>query len=185
MFPSDTFHMGGDEVNFTCWENSPEIKAWFDLHGLEGTEEDMFGLWVGFQKNASRALQEAAAETDSAAKRIVLWTSSLTDKGNTAEDIPPEDYVIQIWSDSTDPNFSRIVNQGYPVIISNQDFWYLDCGHGNWADKRVSHCDPFKQWRDVYDYDPVAAYLAFPDSEPERVSQVRSGHVCIVHLNIC
>lgn len=36
IFPSDLFHMGGDEVEFQCWRDSPEVMDWMTDHGLTG-----------------------------------------------------------------------------------------------------------------------------------------------------
>lgn len=49
----------------------------------------------------------------------------------------------------------NILNQGYRIIDSNYEYWYLDCGAGNWLTGNTSWCDPFKAWQDMYLYDPA------------------------------
>ena len=60
----------------------------------------------------------------------------------------------ELWAETTDPQISNLINAGYDVILSNSDALYLDCGVGNWADEGPFYCDPYKQWRDLYTYDP-------------------------------
>jgi hypothetical protein len=38
LFPYEMIHLGGDEVSYTCWELSAEIKAWQRSQGLQGSE---------------------------------------------------------------------------------------------------------------------------------------------------
>ena len=59
---------------------------------------------------------------------------------------------MQIWSPSDDPATANLLSQGYDVIVSHYDWYYLDCGRGSWAEKEAFYCDPYKQWRDIYDY---------------------------------
>ena len=58
------------------------------------------------------------------------------------------------------------------MIYSNEDYLYLGCGLGSWGDKIPDHCSPFKQWRDVYDFDPIDSYLDFPNAEAGRIGQI-------------
>ncbi len=62
--------------------------------------------------------------------------------------------AAETWANMSDPSISRLVDGGFRVIMSNNDALYLDCGVGNWADEGPFYCDPYKQWRDLYDYDP-------------------------------
>ena len=67
-------------------------------------------------------------------------------------------------------NFERereIVSSGYRVIVSSSDFYYLDCGQGDFLgndsqyDQQTSDnsgngeswCGPFKTWQTIYNYD--------------------------------
>jgi len=86
---------------------------------------------------------------------------------------------VQVWSVSDDPVIAEIVGQGYDVIMSNEDKVYLDCGLGNWAGKIPSHCDPFKQWRDVYEYYPRETYLALPGSDEGRLAQILGSEAAL------
>ena len=54
LFDTDVFHMGGDEVNMHCYNTSAEIRSHLDLHGKQGTEDDILDLWRTFQRKAFR-----------------------------------------------------------------------------------------------------------------------------------
>lgn len=43
----------------------------------------------------------------------------------------------------------------------------------------MSSCDPFKQWRDVYDFDPRQSYISSPGSNPARSDQIVGGEVTV------
>ena len=174
LFPSDRFHMGGDEVSFRCWQASPEIATWMSDHGLVGDEDDMFDLWEQFQVNASAELTAANGGTK---KNSILWTSSLT--GADLTSISPDDYAIQIWNKSADTTVTDIVANGFDVIISNQDVHYLDCGRGSWAEKGPFYCDPFHTWRDIYDHEIVENYLNLTGSDPARTSQFLGAELTV------
>ncbi|KAG9440345.1 hypothetical protein H6P81_020510 [Aristolochia fimbriata] len=84
---------------------------------------------------------------------------------------------------------------GYRVIVSSSDFYYLDCGHGDFVgnesrfDRQISDppgepfnyangsggswCGPFKTWQRVYDYD-----IAYGLSEAEA-ELVLGGEVAL------
>ncbi len=62
--------------------------------------------------------------------------------------------VTEVWSETNDTAISALANAGFRLVMSNSDALYLDCGVGNWADEGPFYCDPYKQWRDLYDYSP-------------------------------
>ena len=69
-------------MKFDCWEASQEVQDWFASQGLTGTEADLFDLWVQFERNATEKLVEA---NDGEKKDVIVWTSSLTDLGETGD----------------------------------------------------------------------------------------------------
>ncbi len=158
LFPSDTVHLGGDEVNFGCWSRSEEIVEYFDEQGLDGNDEDMFALWANFQEEVAARLVSATGPNQP--KRKIIWTSALTDDGVTAQQVVPSDeYIIQIWSESTSSTIPDLLSRGYKVVMSHWDQHYLDCGVGYWGDNTEFYCHPYKQWRAIYDFDLRENYL--------------------------
>ncbi len=95
LFPStDSAHMGADEVEFTCWRKSPEVRGWMEERGMDPDgDDDMFDLWSQFQENATMRLRKAWPRVSN----ITLWTSTLTERADLSKRIPASDHVIQVW----------------------------------------------------------------------------------------
>ncbi|KAL0379959.1 UNVERIFIED_CONTAM: Beta-hexosaminidase 2 [Sesamum angustifolium] len=80
--------------------------------------------------------------------------------------LPRENVILQSWNNGPN-NTKRIVDSGYRAIVSSSDFYYLDCGHGDFTGnnslynmppgtdqgKGGSWCGPFKTWQTIYNYD--------------------------------
>jgi hexosaminidase len=41
MFPYSLLHLGGDEVSYTCWEQSPTIQQWEQDNNIDGSEGEL------------------------------------------------------------------------------------------------------------------------------------------------
>lgn len=50
MFDNDVFHMGGDEVDFRCYNTTKEITDWMLANGYTLETEEFFRLWGEFQE---------------------------------------------------------------------------------------------------------------------------------------
>ncbi|ODM95998.1 Chitooligosaccharidolytic beta-N-acetylglucosaminidase [Orchesella cincta] len=144
VFDNDIFHMGGDEISFDCWLASQEITDWMSIHN----STDLMDLWGIFQTTALQKLREASPNT---AITPIVWTSEMTARAR--EYIPPEDYIIHIWSKSTDDIVAPIYNEKYRVILSNNDTVYLDHGYGPWRGTR--HAVTRKSWHVLYSQDLI------------------------------
>ena len=49
---------------------------------------------------------------------------------------------------------ASVTQKGHPVILAASDYYYLDCGAGEWVGgdpNANSWCDPFKAWQKVCD----------------------------------
>nr|CAD7435306.1 unnamed protein product [Timema monikensis] len=147
LFDSDIFHMGGDEVNFNCWNSTEEIVTWLSNKGLGRQEEDFLELWDEFQTKALTKVEEA---NGGASLPIVLWTSGLTGKGHVEKYLDKERYIIQIWTTGSDELIGELVNKGYRIIVSNYDALYFDCGFGAWVGEGNNWCSPYIGWQKVY-----------------------------------
>ncbi|EOA83555.1 glycoside hydrolase family 20 protein [Exserohilum turcica Et28A] len=90
----------------------------------------------------------------------IVWEEMLLKwKLNLASDV-----VVQAWRSSK--SVADIVATGHKVIAGNYDFWYLSCGTGQYINYAPSvsarywpftdYCAPFKNWRVIYSYDPLA-----------------------------
>lgn len=110
---TDVFHLGGDEVNLECW------SQYFN-------DTDLRSLWCDFMLQAYQKLKKANKNT--APKFVVVWSSGLT----SSQCLSRHNFAVQVWGGSTwQENYDLIMN-GFNVIISHVDAWYLDCGFGSW-----------------------------------------------------
>lgn len=120
LFESDVFHMGGDEVDFSCWNETAEILNWLEKRGRPNqSKEDFLYLWSYFQ---NRSLEEVD-KVHGNKQPIVLWTSGLTEEGKADQYLDKNRYIIQIWTTGTDVSIAQLYRQGFRLIMSNYDAW--------------------------------------------------------------
>lgn len=151
MLPhAETLHMGGDEVHFGCWNSSTEITDYLRRHGLGREEKDFLGLWAGFQQAALRIWDEengqnpsSRRDTHETPKKMILWSSRLTDFEHIEQYLEKDRYVIQTWVENTDELPRQLLERGYELIMSTKNAWYFD--HGFWGRT------PYYQWQKVYE----------------------------------
>lgn len=151
QFDPDIFHMGGDEVQFTCWNSTDSIVNWMSNKGWNRTESDFIKLWDVFQNQAVQRLYKKAGRE----LPVILWTSSLTKKDYVSKYLPKDKYIIQIWTKGDDQDIKDLLNAGYKIIISNYDALYFDCGFGAWVTDGNNWCSPYIGWQKVYENKPI------------------------------
>lgn len=155
MFGSDYFHMGGNEVNFVCWDSSQQIQTWLREHGLGIEEGDFVKLWHYFLDNALTRLDKASNSTPN----VYMWNSKLTEPQYL--DQWDSRFTVQLWnyawesSDSINSQTIKAVAEaGYKMVFSNVDSTYLDCGFGSRQGFEGYWCNNFKGWKTVYENNP-------------------------------
>lgn len=156
IFPDTLFHAGGDEINTACWELYPAIKDYVKKHNLKDTKD----IWFEFTNNILSFINKKTK------KRAIIWEDPIKDGGSY-----PKNTVVQSWVQPP----SVYTALGHDVIVTNYDYFYLDCGHGGWVgndDRYISPnqtqtpgddfnyggvggswCAPFKTWQRIYSYD--------------------------------
>ncbi|XP_037080175.1 chitooligosaccharidolytic beta-N-acetylglucosaminidase-like [Pollicipes pollicipes] len=158
MFDPDIFHVGGDEINLNCWKSTPEIAAYVKDHGGDPTDDhEYMNLWVEYQSRAADIWRNVSGH----AMPLVLWTSDLTAMPSRASRLTPHQYWIQVWTTGDDAQIGELLRQGFKVIMSNYDAWYLDCGFSAWVGSGNNWCSPYKSWQTVYDNSPRAIARSF------------------------
>ncbi|CAK9803038.1 Chitooligosaccharidolytic beta-N-acetylglucosaminidase [Anthophora quadrimaculata] len=151
-FQPDLFHMGGDEVNLNCWRSSPVITNWMQtVKGWNLTESSFYMLWNYFQE---KALEKLTNANNGKQIPVILWTSGLTNEENLKY-LDPSKYIVQIWATKNDPTIARLLRNNFPVIFSNYDSLYLDCGFSAWIGEGSNWCAPYKGWKTIYDNSPL------------------------------
>ena len=131
LFPDEYVHLGGDEVGFKCWEDTPHIKAFMQANGLES------GIKL---QNYYKQREEKLLNPN---KTAIFWI-------NDANFDYREQDILQYWG--SDTQYNLIKNYTNKIIWSNYDYFYIDLGYGNlfggdsWA--------PFVTWKKIYSFNP-------------------------------
>jgi hypothetical protein len=93
-----------------------------------------------------------------APKAVILWSSPLTKRPYVTQYLDSSVYVIQSWGGSTWPDTSDLLEDGFRVILSHVDAWYLDCGFGKWRETGEAACGEYRTWQTVYNHRPWRDY---------------------------
>lgn len=144
----DMFHMGGDEVSFSCWNTSTSLQEWMIAQDWGLTSSDFVKAWGYFQSTALARLDKVHDKK----VPIVLWMSTLTDEPYLLENLDKDRYIIQVWSNEFDPRYQTILASGFKMIVSNFDTHYLDCGFSGWVNSGNNWCSPYHGWQKIYDF---------------------------------
>lgn len=108
MFPEQFFHLGGDEVDTSCWTNTPRIAQWMTSMNLTAD-----GAYLYIVKKAH---QFAISQKRSP----VCWEEVFKHFGTAL----PAETVVDVWLDKT--TLKQVVAAGYRAILSQYQAWYLD-----------------------------------------------------------
>lgn len=144
----DSFHMGGDEVHFKCWESSSNLTNWMTNRGWNLDDDGYMQLWSYYQNNALERLDKWAGNNTN----IILFTSTLTEP-KYLHYLDNKRYVIQVWTSLDDPSVLNLLQNNFKIIISNSDVMYLDCGYESWTATGNNWCSPYSGWQDIYSND--------------------------------
>jgi len=143
---SSYFHTGGDEVNANAYLLDDTVQS-----------NDTSVLQPLIQKlvNFNHAKVRAAGLTPIVWEEMLLvWNLTLG-----------SDVVVQTWL--SDESVAETVALGHKALAGNYNFWYLDCGEGQWVDfypgkdsaaawPYADYCSPRHNWRLMYSYDPLS-----------------------------
>eukprot|EP00939_MAST-03C_sp_MAST-3C-sp1_P002177 g2177.t1 len=118
LFPDHYVHLGGDEVDTSCWTNTPETADWLKARNMTG--DDGYAYFV--KRAADIALSKG--------RRPIQW-SEVYDHFKTDLD---KKTIVHVWKSVT--NVTEVVANGYNVIRNVGYFpksWYLDNLNVNWT----------------------------------------------------
>ena len=104
LFPDPYFHIGGDEVNFSQWNESPTIQLFMKQNSIA----DAHGLQAYFNQRIEKILQKHN-------KKMVGWDEILNPKLSN-------DIVVQSWR--SHKSLFEAVQKGSKAILSTG--YYLD-----------------------------------------------------------
>ncbi|KAE8449367.1 hypothetical protein EG329_008268 [Mollisiaceae sp. DMI_Dod_QoI] len=144
------FHTGGDEVNSQVYLLDETVKS---------NESSVIGPLI------QKLVDRNHAQIRAAGLAPIVWEEMLLDWNLTLG----TDVLVQSWL--SDASIASITALGHKALAGNYNFWYLDCGKGQWLDfdngasfqeyyPFPDYCSPTKNWRLVYSYDPLAGVPA-------------------------
>ena len=156
-------HIGGDEVDGSCWLADPAIVTWMAQHNMTGDTAALQGV---FQ-------DRVAAMAGPLNKTFVVWEEAW---GRSSAPLP-KGTVVQVWRDQGE-GLVEAVRAGYRAIFSPDVFWYMDKFSGTPAATPVpADRQPFANmetdWWNMYRVNPTANL-----TESESVG-VLGGEACM------
>jgi hexosaminidase len=130
------FHTGGDEVNRQVYLLDEGIRS-NDTTVLKPALQDFFSHVHG--ELGKHGVTPFVWE-----EMLLEWNLDL-----------PKDTIVQTWM--SEQSTKRVIEKGYRAIAGSYQYWYLDCGSGQWLDFLPKsfenyypfddYCAPKKSWR--------------------------------------
>lgn len=137
-------HTGGDEVNANVYLLDEGVRS-----NESSVIQPLLQKFIDFNHEHVRA----------AALTPMVWEEQLLQWNLTLG----SDVVVQTWM--SDDSLARTVAMGHKALFGNYNYWYLDCGKGQFLDfypasfqeyyPFTDYCSPTKNWRLIYSYDPL------------------------------
>ncbi|XP_017554215.1 beta-hexosaminidase subunit beta isoform X1 [Pygocentrus nattereri] len=127
VFPDAYIHLGGDEVDFSCWKSNPDIQKFMDQQG--------FGQ--DYRKLESYYIQRLLDIVSTTNKGYMVW-QEVFDNGVKLK----ADTQIHVWKEKPpyQDEMARITAAGFQTLLSSP--WYLN---------RISYG---QDWLGIYKADP-------------------------------
>lgn len=143
------FHTGGDEVKNAAYLLDETVRS-----------DNLSVIQPFLQKFVDRN----HAQIRKAGLTPMVWEEMALDWNLTLG----SDVLVQSWQ--SDEAVFNITAKGHKVLAGNYNYWYLDCGKGQWLDFTEAqfstyypfqdYCKPVKNWRLMYSYDPLTGVPA-------------------------
>lgn len=124
LFPDEYLHIGGDEVDFTCWASNPAINKFMKSHGI-----------VGLKQLEEYYIQKILDINSRLGVKSIVW-QEVFDNGVRLN----ESTIVHIWTGSQQDELYQVTGSGYKALLSS--CWYLDHLNtgGDWL--KYYECDP-------------------------------------------
>ncbi|XP_060769227.1 beta-hexosaminidase subunit beta isoform X2 [Neoarius graeffei] len=110
VFPDAYVHLGGDEVDFSCWKSNPDIQKFMEQQG--------FGQ--DYSKLESYYIQKLLDIVKATNKGYMVW-QEVFDNGVKLK----ADTVVEVWmNNKVEQELLNVTGAGFNTILSAP--WYLD-----------------------------------------------------------
>ncbi|XP_056875722.1 beta-hexosaminidase subunit beta isoform X2 [Takifugu flavidus] len=128
VFPDGYVHLGGDEVDFSCWKSNPDITKFMDQQGFGRDYSKLESFYI-------QRLLDIVATTN---KGYMVW-QEVFDNGVKLK----PDTVVHVWIGGRyNDEMSKVTAAGYPTLLSAP--WYLDY---------ISYA---QDWQNYYKVEPLS-----------------------------
>jgi hexosaminidase len=130
VFPDSYMHIGGDEVDFTCWASNPAVVQWMAANGIAA------GDFAALEKRYVQRVLGIVAALPGAPRHAIGW-QELFDNGLDL----PASTIVNVWKYHNSPTPSKpgapswqeelanVTAAGYLSLLSSP--WYLNViGYG-------------------------------------------------------
>ncbi len=151
---SPCFHTGGDEVNQNAYLLDETVKS-NDSAVLQPLIQRLVNYTHGLVREHD--LIPIVWE-----EMALVWNLTFPSPTNTTSE--PTDVLVQTWT--SQDTLRQTLERGYRALFGAYDYWYLDCGQGGFInptpgnlqtlihDPFLDYCNPVKNWRHMYSYNP-------------------------------
>ncbi len=131
LFPDTVLHLGGDEVQYNCWNESQAIREYVAKTGK--SLQDLYGMFEAKVHGIARKLN----------RNVQSWDEVYV----TAPSVLPSDAIVQVWRGPD--KLQSAVKDGLRAVYS---FPYYLNGGFDMGGMQV-------QWGDIYSNDPMPLNL--------------------------
>ncbi|XP_071392384.1 beta-hexosaminidase subunit alpha [Centroberyx affinis] len=110
VFPDSYIHLGGDEVNFSCWKSNPDVRTFMQRMGFGNDYTKLESYYMEKIVNITSALNKTA----------IVWQDVFDyhERRNSLS-------VVEVWRDGCYLcEVRRVTKAGFKVILASP--WYLD-----------------------------------------------------------
>lgn len=125
LFPSDRFHIGGDEAVKSAWKSCPHCQKKMAEEGLENVEELQGYFTVRLEQMLSQR-----------GKQMVCWNDVLKAKHR------PQNMLPQYWTMQHVQSMMEYFATGGEFIYSEMFEFYLDYPHSMNSLSKIYNCKP-------------------------------------------
>lgn len=115
IFPDAFFHIGGDEVDTSCWNKVPEVADWMAAHNF--TTTDAYSYFI-------LRVRDIVIKYE---RTPVFWEEVFNSFS------VPKDSIIEIWLGNKD-KMRQVVSKGHRGIFSSYTEWYLSQPKRDWRE---------------------------------------------------
>jgi len=111
VFPEKYLHLGGDEVDFKCWQSNPDISAFMKKWNMTGDYHKLESIYI-------KKLLDIVSSYPTK-NGYIVW-QEVFDNGVEVKN----DTIIHVWKGQWEWEMAKVTGRGLRAILSSP--WYLN-----------------------------------------------------------